>query len=215
MTSQTGSTPAGPTPSPPDSDVEKKKLVLEAWKKTVDVQQHFNDLALRIRNFALTAFTFIIGAVGYLIKQDFNVTIWNITIPAASLMCFAGILILVAFWYMDRYWYYNLLVGAVNHGTFIEEKYQNELPEIGLTKAISKASPNKLRSLKIRSKYKFWAFYGIIWGTLFLLGLLLWLKHPSEQKNLTQAQTEFQLHTNSHNVSHEVSSTDSTQKKVN
>ena len=37
--------------------------VLEIWKKTIDVQQHFNDIELRIRNFALTAFTFIIGGI--------------------------------------------------------------------------------------------------------------------------------------------------------
>ncbi|MGB3684156.1 MAG: hypothetical protein WA990_16885, partial [Rubrobacteraceae bacterium] len=28
-------------------------LTLEQWKKVVEVQQHFNDLELRIRNFAL------------------------------------------------------------------------------------------------------------------------------------------------------------------
>jgi FMN phosphatase YigB (HAD superfamily) len=33
---------------------ENLSLVLDIWKKTVDVQQHFNDLELRIRNYALT-----------------------------------------------------------------------------------------------------------------------------------------------------------------
>jgi hypothetical protein len=33
---------------------EMVKLAVEAWKKTVDVQQHFNDLELRVRNFAIT-----------------------------------------------------------------------------------------------------------------------------------------------------------------
>ena len=33
---------------------ESTQFALETWKKTVDVQQHFNDLEMRIRNFAIT-----------------------------------------------------------------------------------------------------------------------------------------------------------------
>ncbi|TGR62067.1 hypothetical protein EN866_41865, partial [Mesorhizobium sp. M2D.F.Ca.ET.223.01.1.1] len=31
---------------------DELNLAVDAWKKTVDVQQHFNDLEMRVRNFA-------------------------------------------------------------------------------------------------------------------------------------------------------------------
>jgi hypothetical protein len=40
----------------------KDEVQVEIWKKTVDVQQHFNDLELRIRNFALA----VLGAFWHL-----------------------------------------------------------------------------------------------------------------------------------------------------
>lgn len=39
--------------------------IISIWSDVVKVQQHFNDIALRIRNLALTAFTFIIATLGY------------------------------------------------------------------------------------------------------------------------------------------------------
>jgi hypothetical protein len=32
---------------------DRTKFLLEVWKKTVDVQQHFNDVEMRIRNLRL------------------------------------------------------------------------------------------------------------------------------------------------------------------
>ncbi len=39
--------------------------ILPMWEKAVSIQQHFNEIELNIRNLALTAFTFILGAIGY------------------------------------------------------------------------------------------------------------------------------------------------------
>ena len=32
----------------------QEELIVEIWKKVIDVQQHFNDIELRIRNMAIT-----------------------------------------------------------------------------------------------------------------------------------------------------------------
>ncbi|HKY06877.1 MAG TPA: hypothetical protein VJQ55_01490 [Candidatus Binatia bacterium] len=45
------------------------------------------------------------------------------------------------FYFMDRYWYHRLLIGAVNQAAYIEDKYKGALPEIGLTRAIGSNSP--------------------------------------------------------------------------
>jgi predicted sugar kinase len=42
---------------------------VEIWKKIVDVQQHFNDLELRVRNFALIVTGAFLGLGVYAIKD--------------------------------------------------------------------------------------------------------------------------------------------------
>jgi FMN phosphatase YigB (HAD superfamily) len=54
------------------SDAHQAK-VLDLWKKTVDVQQHFNDLELRIRNYAVTLLVAVLGASAFAVTaRDFS-----------------------------------------------------------------------------------------------------------------------------------------------
>lgn len=57
--------------------------VIEVWKKTVDVQQHFNDLELRIRNFAISLLVAVVGAAALVTKE--NIAIRVGLIPALLL----------------------------------------------------------------------------------------------------------------------------------
>jgi FMN phosphatase YigB (HAD superfamily) len=51
-----------------DEDLQISNAI-EIWKKTVDVQQHFNDLEMRVRNFGLTIVGALIAAVGFTYQQ--------------------------------------------------------------------------------------------------------------------------------------------------
>ena len=147
--------------------------VISIWKQIIDVQQHFNDIALRIKNIALTVFTFIIGAIGYSIKENLSFVIWNIDIDTATMLSLFGIIIMFAFFYMDRFWYHNLLLGSVKQGMVIEKRWGNILPEINLTHAIGKASPHPfLCGTKIHSNGKFYIFYGLLIAPLLVMAIL-------------------------------------------
>ncbi len=93
---------------------ELVKLAVEAWKKTVDVQQHFNDLELRVRNFAITFTAAVLGLVGWALKEGMDSLL-----PAGLLAI--GTLGWLAFYLMDRHWYHRFLDGAVAHGQGIED----------------------------------------------------------------------------------------------
>jgi len=134
--------------------------VVDIWKKTVDVQQHFNDIELKIRNYAITLFVAVLGAAGLVLREGYSFQIWEHKIKLASLLFFAGALGLMAFWIMDRHWYHRLLYGAVKHGESIEKKYMNTLSELALTKAISEESP--MLWGKLHSKGKMLFFYGLL-----------------------------------------------------
>lgn len=154
---------------------EDMSLAIELWKKTIDVQQHFNDLSLRIRNYSIATITAIIGLTAIVLKEQYYITLFNHEIPLASLILLLGLLPWTAFWFMDRIWYHVLLIGAVKHGQDIETRWASKFPEILLTHKISEESPCKIPFMnkKLHSKGKFWIYYGLI--ALFMIIVAVWL----------------------------------------
>jgi FMN phosphatase YigB (HAD superfamily) len=150
--------------------------VLSIWEKSVDVQQHFNDIELKIRNIALTVFTFIIVGVGYSIKEDLFIEFDGFILPFSSVFAIIGIFIMFAFFYMDREWYHKLLHGAVKHGSNLEKRWNKYFPELRLTQEIGNESPHRFLKRQIHSRDKYWFFYGLLWLTLFIVaaGLILY-----------------------------------------
>lgn len=67
--------------------------VIELWKKTIDVQQHFNDIELKIRQFALTIIAAILGFSGISLREPMMITIGSAMFPVAIILLAAGILI--------------------------------------------------------------------------------------------------------------------------
>lgn len=158
--------------------------VISIWKKIIDVQQHFNDIALRIRNISITVFTFIIGGIAYAEKEELGFMFGEFELPYATLIAFLGLIIMLAFFYMDRAWYHKLLVGSVKQGYELENKWGEVIPEIMLSKAIGKSSPHswigkyrkgdkKGEKRKIHSRDKFFIFYGLLTIPLLVLGIII------------------------------------------
>lgn len=93
---------------------------------------------------------------------------------------------------MDRYWYHNLLVGAVKQASLIEKKYAKDFPEMGLGLAISKESPHTLFwKWKVHSKQKFAIFYGLLAFPLILLAIFLspWSSNRGDSNNTKNSMT--------------------------
>jgi len=44
------------------------------WKTAIDVQQHFNQLELQIRNFAVTLLAAVVGAMAFAFKEHYVVS---------------------------------------------------------------------------------------------------------------------------------------------
>jgi hypothetical protein len=105
--------PTTPQPKPPDPE-KVLALAVDAWKTTVSVQQHFNDLELRIRNFAITFVTAVLGLVGLALKDD-----PTSLLPVALLLI--GLVGWFAFYLMDRWWYHRFLEAAGEHAGRLEK----------------------------------------------------------------------------------------------
>ncbi|MGL5823807.1 MAG: hypothetical protein ACRCYU_03050 [Nocardioides sp.] len=125
---------------------ERTAHYIEMWKKTVDVQQHFNDIEWRIRGLALTVATFALGAAGVAAKDG---TAFG-PISLGTVVLVIGLILWYAFYFVDRVWYHPLLKAAVKQGTLIEDEIRKVLPSAGMTAAITAGSPQEMGRLTAR-----------------------------------------------------------------
>jgi hypothetical protein len=162
-----------PGPYTTDQWKEIGTHVLEAWKKTVDVQVQFNDIELRIRNYAITVLVAIVGAAALAMKEHYlELSMFGRSVSIAVPLLGAGLVSLVAFYFMDRFWYHRLLQGAVEHGRSIERRCVGVCPAIGLGNKVKQESPFKLFWLfEIHSETKIDIFYFVIAVTLVIMML--------------------------------------------
>ncbi len=134
------------------------QALIDIWKKTIDVQQHFNDIELRIRNLAITLVVAVFGVVAYSMKEEMVVAVFGYTLPLGSLVLIGVLPAWLAFYFMDRYWYHRLLLGAVDHARDLEKSR----PELGLTGKIGKRSPLVFRGgFKMHSTRKVDVLYWV------------------------------------------------------
>jgi len=141
-------------------ELEKLKLKVETWKKTIDVQQHFNDLAMKVRHFGILVLTAFISVIGVSLKYNYDITMLGFSTHISAIMCLAALIIWNLIYFVDAFWYHPLLKGAVIRGTAMENEIKNDLPEIYLTQEISNSSPINFLGLKaLRSSAKANVFY--------------------------------------------------------
>jgi hypothetical protein len=148
---------------------------IEIWKKIVDVQQHFNDLELRVRNFALIVTGAFLGLGGYAIKDGGMIDAFGLEMSVAGVVVFSAIFPLAAFYFMDRLWYHRLLDGAVKAGIEAESTIKALGYKVDLGSKISEYSPFTLwlTDRKIHSKTKMDIFYAMLMAALLLVSLSL------------------------------------------
>lgn len=115
------------------SDDKLLELQVEAWKKIVDVQQHFNDMGMRVRNFAITLLAALVTAAGVALREHLG--------TLAFFLAMAALVSWLAFALLDIFVYHRLLRGAVQQGKAAEDVLGSHIAFIGLTHAISAASP--------------------------------------------------------------------------
>ncbi|QQS11029.1 MAG: HAD family hydrolase [Rhodospirillales bacterium] len=128
-------------PAPRRDTATNIATYVDIWKKVVDVQQHFNDIEIRIRTLAVTTLTAILGAAGYAQKESIGFAMFGAWLNASSVILIVGFLVWMVFYLMDRFWYHRLLYGAVANGGKLEKAIQRVIPEMGLGEEIGRQSP--------------------------------------------------------------------------
>jgi Kef-type K+ transport system membrane component KefB len=139
--------------------MEIEKLQLEVWEKVIDVQMHFNDLCLRIRSFAISILGVFLGSAAIAYRYAGDVEFFGHKFHTSAIFIAISIVVWFSFYLMDRFWYHELLKGAVHHGILLEESLKDKIPKIGLAHSIREQSH---LSLKMNAAKKLNLFYGLI-----------------------------------------------------
>jgi hypothetical protein len=187
------------TPNPPGNDIERLKLQVEIWKKVVQTQEHFNDLGLRIRNFAILLVAAFLGISGYALKEGILIPFFGLKLSLSGLIVLASLLPWKAFYLMDKFWYHRLLKGSVNAGIPIEKDLANNGLIAGLGENISRES--QIAPIKkwwlfewsnkpLRSDDRMDAFYALVTRGILLLSavLILFGLFPGGQTNVSTSE---------------------------
>ncbi|MCT7509995.1 HAD family hydrolase [Aliarcobacter cryaerophilus] len=132
--------------------------LIKIWDRTIDVQKHFNDIELKIRQLAITVSGLLLGGIITASKLTPSGENSNLI----SIGFFLTAIIWLIFYFVDRCWYHPLLKGSVDAGLELEDKISSKLKITGLTKHIGKRSPINLKILagkKLHSGHKMDIFY--------------------------------------------------------
>lgn len=157
------------------SQKERIGFLIELWKQTVAVQQHFNDLSWRIRGLALSALTITLGAAAVAAQKAVLVDLYGYSTALSALLTLTGLILWLSFFYVDLRWYHPLLRGSVKHGDDLEKALRAYIPEAGLTGTISEVSPYRgfnlltFKRISVHSGMKLRRFYVAIAVLLIIL----------------------------------------------
>lgn len=160
------------------NDIELLKVKVDIWKQVINTQQHFNDLEMKVRNFAILILSAFIGAIGVSFKSGFSLDIMGHPTSIATILSLGAAIIWLLFFFVDVYWYHPLLIGAVKQGINVEKEIEKELPNIiGLTKTIGNENPVKIElgkyKYQLHSKGKANIFYLGVFIILVFSSLIL------------------------------------------
>lgn len=145
-----------------ETPTDSTKYTVEAWKQSVEVQQHFNEICMKIRNYYVTVVTALLALIGVILSRvtDPYFAIGDYAVHTALPVLAAIVLASYLFYFIDRHWYHRLLLGAVRNALEIENHLDKSVAGIHLTTKIGDASPIDVSS---------WAPGSVL---LWLLGLV-------------------------------------------
>jgi phosphoglycolate phosphatase-like HAD superfamily hydrolase len=140
-------------------------LSLEAWKQTIAVQEHFNDLEFRVRGFALTFLSALFTVAGILWQLD------RASYAPAIIVGLLGVGAVIVFYLIDQHHYHRLLQGSVEHGRRVEAflREQTGLTVFDLTGEIKAESPIGAGKRQLHSEEKIRRFY--FWVGVIVFGI--------------------------------------------
>ena len=137
------------------------KLLIEEWKTVIETQIHFNEMIIRARTTGVSVVMAVYGAAALSIGQYpgkfINISGSQFHVSAAIILF--GISLLTGIFCMDYFYYYRLLLGAVERGEEIDKAYEGFT--VGTTRLFGMTTMISKKVSKRRATICLIIFYGI------------------------------------------------------
>ena len=157
--------------------IQEMQLLLEEWKVVMETQMHFNDMIIRMRTTGLSVLIAVFGGAAIAIGQypDRFVGIAGRDFHVAAPIILFGLLLWLAIFIIDYFYYHKCLLGAVKRGYQIDDAFKDcklaGTTMYGMTTLIRDAigKPGASR----RYIWTFYALVGLV-GMAYLLLVSFW-----------------------------------------
>lgn len=175
-------------------NLEALKIKVDVWKTIIDVQKHFNDLEMKVRNFGILILSAFIGAIGVSFNSNSSLVIFGGSYSVAGMLAIGAAIVWLLFYFVDVYWYHPLLLGAVKKGLDIEKELVVDIVNIDLTKTIGENSPRDILFFKnVHSTTKAKIFYFGVLAVLLITGFcMIIFSSPKKINSYEQIKIETQ-----------------------
>lgn len=158
-----------------DNSTKETELMLEEWKTVIQTQMHFNDMIMRMRTTGVTIVLAFFGAAAISLQyENIYLTICDFSFHAAVLIISCGLGMLGGVFVLDYFYYYKMLLGAVERGYQIDRAYEDRLIDGAKMFGLSTEIRNAIGRPHL-SKVLVWIFYGLVFalGIIFIASILL------------------------------------------
>lgn len=91
------------------------EAILVVWSKAIDLQMHFNLMCMHIRRTAIGTLGALLGAGALAFRFGGYVHIGERSVSVALVFVMVALLVWLAFYVMDRFWYHELLRATVRY----------------------------------------------------------------------------------------------------
>lgn len=123
----------------------KNEEIIDVWKTMIEVQLHFSQMEMATRNIFVTIMIAIIAGVGFVVKERIGIVL-GVSVSAGTVLCIIAIFVTWLFYFVDRYWYHQFLLGTGEAAGALETYLSSVSPApIGLGASIGGKSPVQAR----------------------------------------------------------------------
>lgn len=162
-----------------NGNLKGTEMVLKEWKTVITTQMHFNEMIIRARTTGVSVVMGVYGAAALALGQypDKFLKVSGFDFHVSAAIIFFGLLLLWSIFSLDYFYYFRLLLGAVERGEEIDAAYRDRPIDrtrlFGMTTLISR------KVSRCRAVVSLLIFYGgpFIAGVVSLI-YLLWFYSP-------------------------------------
>lgn len=158
------------------------KLILDEWKTVIDTQMHFNEMIMKMRTTSVSVILAVFSAAAYSLQYDVMIPIYYVGEKhVAFFIVLFGLVMLFAIFILDYFYYFKMLLGAVERGYQIDKSYEERLIDESKMFGMTSLIRDKIGKAST-SKYLILLYYAIIFfiGIIFLCSVFHYVPQIGE-----------------------------------